>query len=102
MDVTDFAQWQSLGEAAIERFGKLHMLVNNAGVASSPGAIENTNKKDWDWVIDVNLKGVVNGAHAIIPLIKQHQEGGWMINVAAPILLPKLRSLACRRHGMLN
>lgn len=83
MDVTDPAQWQKFGEAAVERFGKVHMLVNNAGVGGTPGPIENTDAKDWAWVLDVNLMGVVHGAHAIVPLIKEHGEGGWMINVAS-------------------
>lgn len=83
MDVTDPAQWQALGQAAIERFGKVHMLVNNAGVSGPPGPIEMTNHRDWDWVIDVNLKGVLYGSEAIVPLIKQHGEGGWIINVAS-------------------
>ncbi len=83
MDVTDPDQWQALGAAAVARFGKVHMLVNNAGVASAPGPLESANRKDWDWVIDVNLKGVLYGAQAIVPLIKQHGEGGWMINVAS-------------------
>ena len=83
MDVTDPAQWQLLGEQAVQRFGKVHMLVNNAGVASAPGPIEKTNHKDWNWVIDVNLKGVIYGAEAIVPLIKEHGEGGWVINVAS-------------------
>ena len=83
MDVTNISDWQSIGEQALARFGRVHMLVNNAGVASAPGPIEATNHKDWDWVIDVNLKGVINGAQAIVPLIKEHGEGGWMINVAS-------------------
>ncbi len=83
MDVTLPSSWANIAEQAIERFGKVHMLVNNAGVASAPGPIEATNHKDWQWVIDVNLKGVVFGAEAIVPLIKQHGEGGWMVNVAS-------------------
>jgi NAD(P)-dependent dehydrogenase (short-subunit alcohol dehydrogenase family) len=83
MDVTDPAQWRHLGEQAVQRFGKVHMLVNNAGVASAPGPIEKTNHKDWNWVIEVNLKGVIYGAEAIVPLIKEHGEGGWVINVAS-------------------
>ena len=83
MDVTSPSSWANIAEQAIERFGKVHMLVNNAGVASAPGPIEATNHKDWQWVIDVNLKGVVFGAEAIVPLIKQHGEGGWMVNVAS-------------------
>lgn len=83
MDVTDPAQWQVVAEKTLERFGKIHMLVNNAGVASAPGPIEATNHKDWNWVIDVNLKGVIYGAEVMIPHIKSHGEGGWMINVAS-------------------
>jgi len=83
MDVTSPSSWANIAEQAIDRFGKVHMLVNNAGVASAPGPIEATNHKDWQWVIDVNLKGVVFGAEAIVPLIKQHGEGGWMVNVAS-------------------
>ena len=83
MDVTSPPSWANIAKQAIDRFGKVHMLVNNAGVASAPGPIEATNHKDWQWVIDVNLKGVVFGAEAIVPLIKQHGEGGWMVNVAS-------------------
>jgi NAD(P)-dependent dehydrogenase (short-subunit alcohol dehydrogenase family) len=83
MDVTDRQQWQNLADAAIERFGKVHMLVNNAGVASAPGSLEATNYEDWRWVLEVNLIGVLQGAEVIVPLIKQHGEGGWVINVAS-------------------
>lgn len=83
MDVTSPASWANIAEQAIERYGKIHMLVNNAGVASAPGPIEATNHSDWQWVIDVNLKGVLFGAEAIVPLVKQHGEGGWMVNVAS-------------------
>lgn len=83
MDVTNLEDWQNLADRAIERFGKIHMLVNNAGVGSAGGPIEATNHKDWRWVIDVNLMGVVSGAEVIVPFIKQHGEGGWMINTAS-------------------
>jgi NAD(P)-dependent dehydrogenase (short-subunit alcohol dehydrogenase family) len=83
MDVTDLVQWKGLADKAIERFGKIHMLVNNAGVSGTPGAIEQTDNKDWNWVVDVNLMGVVNGTQTIVPFMKQHDEGGWIINVAS-------------------
>lgn len=83
MDVCKQAEWQRLAEQAQDTFGNVHMLVNNAGVGGTPGPIEQTDKKDWDWVLDVNLMGVVFGAEAIVPLIKQHGEGGWLINVAS-------------------
>jgi NAD(P)-dependent dehydrogenase (short-subunit alcohol dehydrogenase family) len=83
MDVTDLAQWQNVADKAIARFGKVHMLVNNAGVGSNPGSIEQTDDKDWRWVIDVNLMGVIYGTQTMVPLMKQHGEPGWLINVAS-------------------
>ncbi len=83
MDVTDIAQWKNVADKAIERFGKVHMLVNNAGVASKPGVVEQTDDKDWRWVIDVNLMGVIYGTQTMVPLMKEHGEGGWLINVAS-------------------
>lgn len=83
MDVTQQADWQRVAEQSQKRFGKVHMLVNNAGVGGTPGAIEQTDSKDWRWVLDVNLMGVIFGAEAIVPLMKQHGEGGWLINVAS-------------------
>lgn len=83
MDVTSISQWQNLADKAIERFGKVHMLVNNAGVGSIPGTIEQTDDKDWRWVLDVNLMGVIYGTQTMVPLMKQHGEQSWLINVAS-------------------
>ncbi|MDG0969605.1 MAG: SDR family NAD(P)-dependent oxidoreductase [Porticoccaceae bacterium] len=83
LDAADEVQWQVVGQQAVERFGKVHMVVNNAGVGGDSGSIESQNKNGWQWVLDVNLMGVVYGAKAIVPLIKQHGEGGWVINVAS-------------------
>ena len=83
MDVTNISQWQNLADKAIERFGKIHMLVNNAGVGSNPGTIEQTDDKDWRWVLDVNLMGVIYGTQTMVPFMKQHGEQSWLINVAS-------------------
>lgn len=83
LDAGNIEQWQDVAEQAIIRFGKVHMLVNNAGVSGTPGSIEDTHQKDWRWVVDVNLMGVVNGTQVMVPLMKQHGEGGWLINVAS-------------------
>jgi len=83
MDVTNLGQWGNVASKALERFGKVHMLVNNAGVGSNPGSIEKTDDKDWRWVIDVNLMGVIYGTQTMVPLMKLHGEGGWLINVAS-------------------
>ncbi|MEH6551709.1 MAG: SDR family NAD(P)-dependent oxidoreductase [Pseudomonadales bacterium] len=83
MDVAIKADWERTAEAACQRFGKVHMLVNNAGVSGGIGALETLDDAGWRWTIDVNLMGVVYGAHVFIPLIKEHGENGWLINVAS-------------------
>ena len=83
LNVADEAQWQEVANQALARFGKIHMVVNNAGVGGDMGPIENQDKKGWQWALDVNLMGVVYGAKIMTPLIKEHGEGGWIVNVAS-------------------
>ena len=73
---------QQAAQATIEAFGKVHLLCNNAGVnASAP--FGKVSEGDWDWVIDVNLYGVINGTEIFVPLIEQHGEGGHIVNTAS-------------------
>ena len=83
LDVADEMQWKSVAEKAVERFGKVHMVVNNAGVGGDSGPIENQETEGWQWALGVNLMGVVYGAKVITPLIKDHGEGGWILNVSS-------------------
>ena len=83
LDVAEEVQWQAAAKQAVERFGKIHMLVNNAGVGGGAGSIENQSIDNWNWVLSVNLMGVVFGAKTIVPLIKEHGEGGWLVNVGS-------------------
>ncbi|MDC6460944.1 SDR family NAD(P)-dependent oxidoreductase [Gammaproteobacteria bacterium] len=83
LNVADEAQWQEVANQALARFGKIHMIVNNAGVGGDMGTVENQDKKGWQWALDVNLMGVVYGAKIMTPLIKEHGEGGWIVNVAS-------------------
>ena len=59
LDVADEVQWQEVASQALARFGKIHMVVNNAGVGGDTGPIESQNKNGWQWALDVNLMGVV-------------------------------------------
>jgi len=82
VDVTDRI---ALNNAAIKtqnHFGNIHILCNNAGVASG-GPIHEASYKDWDWVLGVNLGGVVNGVMTFVKYIKAHGEGGHIINTAS-------------------
>jgi len=83
LDVTDYAQWEAIVASATAEFGKVHMVVNNAGVGGTPGKIEDTEHETWQWVMDVNVMGVLYGAQACVPAIKAHGEGGWVFNVAS-------------------
>ena len=83
LDVADELQWQSVAQQIVARFGKVHMVVNNAGVGGDSGPIESQAKEGWQWALDVNLMGVVYGAKVMVTLIKDHGEGGWIVNVAS-------------------
>jgi NAD(P)-dependent dehydrogenase (short-subunit alcohol dehydrogenase family) len=83
MDVALRDDWVRTAEAALERFGGVHMLINNAGVSGGIGAIETLDDAGWRWTIDVNLMGVVYGANVLVPIMKSQGEPGWLINVAS-------------------
>jgi len=83
LNVAEETQWREVADQAVARFGKIHMVVNNAGVGGGSGPIEGQDTKSWQWALDVNLMGVVYGAKVMVPLIKQHGEGGWVVNVAS-------------------
>jgi NAD(P)-dependent dehydrogenase (short-subunit alcohol dehydrogenase family) len=83
--VADVCRRDALRAAALEtiaKFGKVHLVANNAGVAAG-GQIGTVSERDWDWVIDVNLKGVVHGMEIFAPLIASHGEGGHFVNTAS-------------------
>src|SRR5665213_751638 len=72
-DVAKEADVEGLRDAALKEFGAVHVIFNNAGVAS--GSTIGTPKKIWDWVMSVNLDGVVNGMNAFVPLFLEQNEG---------------------------
>jgi NAD(P)-dependent dehydrogenase (short-subunit alcohol dehydrogenase family) len=83
LDVTREADWQKAVEATVGRFGKLNVLVNNAGI-SGRGRVEDTTVGDWDRVMDVNAKGVFLGTKAAIPAMRQ-AGGGSIINISSQL-----------------
>ena len=83
LDTADEMQWEAVAQQAKDKFGKVHMVVNNAGVGGDSGPIESQETEGWQWALGVNLMGVVYGAKTIVPLIKEHGEGGWILNVAS-------------------
>jgi NAD(P)-dependent dehydrogenase (short-subunit alcohol dehydrogenase family) len=81
-DVADPDALRRAADFTLERFGKVHIVVNNAGVslAGKPGKIP---LEDWRWIVDINLMSVAYGVEIFTPLIQSHGEGGYFINTAS-------------------
>jgi NADP-dependent 3-hydroxy acid dehydrogenase YdfG len=82
VDVTDRDAMERAAKETEATFGKVHVVVNNAGVAVG-GGIDAMSYKDWDWVMGVNLHGVINGVQTFVERIKSHGEGGHIVNTAS-------------------
>ncbi len=82
LDVTDRAAMASAAAETEKRFGKVHVLVNNAGVGIE-GPLRHATYDDWDFGLGVNLGGVVNGIQTFVPRIRAHGEGGHVVNTAS-------------------
>lgn len=65
-DVADFASVNALAELAVDRFGPVHVLCNNAGVLIMAD-VKDLQPGDWEWIYSVNVMGVVHGIHAFLP-----------------------------------
>ncbi len=81
-DVTDLAQVQVLADRAWESFGAVHVLCNNAGVAVW-GGLETATHRDWQWVLGVNLWGVIHGIEAFVPRMTARKSEGHIVNTAS-------------------
>ena len=80
-DVTNFDQVKHLVDAAVQTFGRIDVMINNAGLMPhSP--LERLKIDDWNRTIDVNIKGVLYGIAAALPYMKQ-QKAGHIINVSS-------------------
>jgi NAD(P)-dependent dehydrogenase (short-subunit alcohol dehydrogenase family) len=81
-DVSLKAELQAAADATIARYGKVHILVNNAGVGGGGGYGEWTDAV-WNWTLGVNLMSVISGIEIFGPLIESHGEGGQIVSTAS-------------------
>ena len=81
-DVTDLASVQALATAAFKAFGAVNVLCNNAGVALW-GGLESATHRDWQWVLGVNLWGVIHGIEAFVPRMIAGGQRGHIVNTAS-------------------
>ncbi|WP_374420047.1 SDR family NAD(P)-dependent oxidoreductase [Novosphingobium arvoryzae] len=82
LDVTNRDQFAAAADAAEAAFGRIHLLVNNAGVGLV-GPTDLATFSDWDWVNGVNVGGAINGVVTILPRILAHGEGGHIVCTAS-------------------
>jgi NAD(P)-dependent dehydrogenase (short-subunit alcohol dehydrogenase family) len=82
-DVADRSSVEALNAAAVDRFGAVHVLCNNAGVSGGMGALWETTDKDWAWVMGVNLMGVVHGIQAFVPGMVERGQPGHVVNTSS-------------------
>jgi NAD(P)-dependent dehydrogenase (short-subunit alcohol dehydrogenase family) len=81
-DVGDLASVQALADAAERRYGAVHVVCNNAGIALF-GEIAQATHKDWDYTMRVNFWGVVHGVETFVPRLIAQGQGGHIVNTAS-------------------
>jgi len=86
LDVRDLAQWERAVAATLERFGKLNVLCNVAGI-SEPGNVVDVSLDSWQRTIDINLGGTFNGCRAALPAMEANGEKGAIVNIGSMIAL---------------
>lgn len=101
-DVSSYEDVVALADAAFTRHGRVHLLVNNAGVALCKPAWELT-LDDWDWVLGVNLHGVIHGLQAFVPRMLSDGEEGHIINTASAaglVATPGFAAYSVSKHAV--
>jgi NADP-dependent 3-hydroxy acid dehydrogenase YdfG len=82
LDVRDRAGFAEAADQVESRFGKVHLLCNNAGIGMAE-PISRATYPDWDLMMDINLGGVINGLVTVLPRIRSHGEGGHIVNTSS-------------------
>lgn len=103
-DVRDPDALERAGRAAVDRFGRLHVAVNNAGIVNGGNSWE-LPLDEWHRVIDVNLWGVIHGVRAFVPLILASGDDGHVVNtasMAAVLPIGHIGPYVVAKHGVLG
>jgi 3-oxoacyl-[acyl-carrier protein] reductase len=117
-DVSQVEQVEAVVARAVERFGRLDVLISNAGVLSPNGRIHNLSTQDWERAFSVNVLGAVNGIRAAVPVMREQRSGSIVLTAsvsgltawshaapycatkAAVIQLAKVAALEYAREGI--
>ncbi len=82
-DVSDFNQVQTLALKTLDNFGAVHVLCNNAGVGYAGRSSWETPIEGWQWVLNVNLMGVIHGIQAFLPIMLEQDSEAYIVNTAS-------------------
>ena len=82
-DVSQRASVEKVADEIEASFGRIDVVCNNAGVLVFEKTVEEVTPEEWDWIIGVNLYGVIHGVQVFLPRIRKHGEGGHIVNTAS-------------------
>jgi NAD(P)-dependent dehydrogenase (short-subunit alcohol dehydrogenase family) len=100
-DVSKAEQVDALRDKALDAFGAVHLLCNNAGVGGSLDPVWELPRGDWEWVLGVNLWGVINGIRSFVPVLLE-QDAAYVINTAslAGVTTGTAGAYSVSKHGV--
>jgi NAD(P)-dependent dehydrogenase (short-subunit alcohol dehydrogenase family) len=102
-DVSDEASVAALRDAALDRFGRVNVLCNNAGVGGG-GPIAELSLESWKWTLGVNLWGVVHGVHHFLPHLVSHGDGHIVntASIAGILSFPYMAAYNVSKHAVVT
>jgi NAD(P)-dependent dehydrogenase (short-subunit alcohol dehydrogenase family) len=104
-DVSRAADVEALAAATVERFGAVHVLCNNAGVAGDGIPTWEQSLESWQWVLGVNLWGVIHGIRSFVPRMLAHGDEAHVVNTASMaghLSMPFLASYDATKHAVVT
>jgi NAD(P)-dependent dehydrogenase (short-subunit alcohol dehydrogenase family) len=101
-DVSKQEALNALAQQAVDAFGKVHVVCNNAGVDGYLGTIWEASPRDWQWTFGVNFWGVVHGVTAFMPILLAQDEEAHIVNTAsATAIVPGSNIYSVTKHAVL-
>jgi NAD(P)-dependent dehydrogenase (short-subunit alcohol dehydrogenase family) len=82
-DVSQPSEVEALAKKSVDAFGAVHVLCNNAGVGPPGGPLWERSVADWQWVLGVNLWGVIHGVRVFVPIMREQDTEGHIVNTAS-------------------
>lgn len=104
-DVSKGADIEKLAQETLDAFGGVHVLCNNAGVSDTGGMIWQKSLADWEWVMGVNLWGVIHGVRVFLPIMMDRGDEGHIVNtasIAGLMSAPGLNIYGVTKHAVVS